>query len=266
MNHLSMLQLIQKRLPLRLWILAVLCFKISAIKAQIINIEERRIRGTNDSTHWYGQVNVGMTMTKVKESVIQLNGDLQLEYKRKKHLWLALSNYNFVKAGNKAFVNSLFQHLRYNYKIKEYFTWECFGQVQQNQIQLITFRGLVGCGLRYRLFRKHKGKSRAYIGTAYMIEQNQFKQNDRHLYHRLSNYFSITYKPTNSIFFQNTNYFQPSLFDFNRNRWSSETDIEFGITKKLSFRAAMNLNYDATLPEAIPKFSFNMMNGLRWKF
>lgn len=236
-----------------------------ACNAQIINIEERRIRGTNDSIHWYGQVNLGMNLTKVKETIIQLNGDIQLEYKKNKSIVLSLSNYNFVKAGNKAFVNSLFQHLRYNYKIREYFTWECFGQLQQNQIQLIQMRALAGSGLRYRLFRKHNGKSRAYIGTALMGEQNVFKNKERHFYTRISNYFSITYKPSNSIFIQNTNYFQPSIFDFNKNRWSSETDIEFGITKKLSFRAALNLNYDATLSADIPKFSFNMMNGLRWK-
>lgn len=233
--------------------------------AQIINIEERRIRGTNDSVHWYGQINFGMNLTKVKETILQLNGDVQLEYKRNKNIILSLSNYNFVKAGDKAFINSFFQHLRYNYKIKEYFTWECFGQVQQNQIQLIQFRGLVGTGIRYRLFRKHHGKSRAYIGTAFMGEQNIFKNKDSKYYNRISSYFSITYKPTNTIFFQNTNYFQPSLFDFSKNRWSSETDIEFGITKKLFFRAALNLNYDATLAPEIPRFSFNMMNGLRWK-
>lgn len=237
----------------------------SYVSAQIINIEERRIRGTNDSTHWYGQVNLGMNINKVKESVLQLNGDIQIEYKQKKNIILALSNYNFVKAGNQAFVNSFFQHLRYNYKIKDYFTWECFGQVQQNQIQLIRFRGLIGTGLRYRLFRKHNGKSRAYVGTAFMGEQNVFKNNSSSYYSRISSYFSITYKPSNTIFIQNTNYFQPSLFDFRKNRWSSETDLEFGINKKLAFRTAINLNYDATLPMDIPKLSFNMMNGLRWK-
>jgi hypothetical protein len=240
-----------------------LCFKT---KAQIINIEDKRIRGTKDSVHWYGHINFGASLNKIRETVLQLQTDMQLEYRWKKNIVLSLSNYRLVQAGNKAFVNAGFQHLRYNYKIKNHFTWEAFGQIQQNQIQLIRLRSLLGTGLRYRLFRKHEGKTRAYLGLAFMYEHNDFKNNQSVDYERLSNYFSLTFRPKKTFLFQHTTYMQPALWHFDQWRWSSESDVEFSLNTHLSFRVAFDMSYDATLPPDIPRYTYNWSNGLKWVF
>jgi hypothetical protein len=133
-------------------VLFFLFFIAFEASAQIINIEERRIRGTHDSIHWYGHLNFGLNATKVRETILNFNTDVQLEYKWKKNIVLSLATYNLVKVGQKSLVNSAFQHLRYNYKIKDYFTWELYGQLQNNQIQYIKIRALVGSGLRWRFF------------------------------------------------------------------------------------------------------------------
>ncbi len=250
----------------KILIFFVLCFfLIDFTSAQIINIEELRIRGTNDSVQWYGHVNFAANLTKVTQTVSQLRADAQLEWKKKRHIILSLTNYNFVKAGNKNFVNSGFQHLRYNYKIKSFLTWECFGQIQENQIQLINLRMIAGTGLRYRLFRKHEGKSRAYVGVAYMAERNDYKNEEAVALHRISSYFSITYKPTKTFSFQNTTYFQPEIWRWNQLRWSSELDLDFKISSKLSFLVGATIGFDATLLAGIPKQSLSLLNGLKWK-
>ncbi len=235
--------------------------------AQIINIEEKRIRGTKDSVRWYGSVNVNGNLSKVRETVLQLNADVQLEYKWGKHLLLSLSNYNLIKASKKSFVNASFEHLRYNYKLsKDYrLTWELYGQIQQNQIQLITLRSLWGTGLRYRMLSTENGQSRMYIGVSYLQEYNRFKDiPEPKRFDRCSNYTTITYRPNKTWLFINTTYFQPKLWTLKELRWSSETDIEFKFGKNLSFRGALNLSYNATLPKDIPAYTFSWMNGLKW--
>jgi hypothetical protein len=245
----------------------ILLFSSERAFAQIINIEERRIRGTNDSVHWYGAINFSGNLSKVRETVLQLNSDAQIEYKWKKHLWLSLTNYNLIKAGEKSFVNAGFEHLRYNYKLsKDYrLTWELYGQVQQNQVQLMALRRLWGTGLRYRLWDARNGQNRMYVGVSYLHEYNRFKNiTEPKRFDRLSNYVTFTYRPNKVFLFINTSYFQPKLLSINQLRWSSETDLEFKITKHLSFRGAFNWNYDATLPVDIPRQTFSWLNGLKW--
>lgn len=235
--------------------------------AQIINIEERRIRGTADSIHWYGHCNFGGSLTKIKETIASLNADLQMEYKKGTNLVLSLSNYNFVKAGQKSFINSGFQHLRYNRKIKKDspHSWELFAQAQNNQIQTMRLRALAGAGLRLRLLMSANRQSRLYFGMSYMREYNEYKNDGATNYNRISSYISMTYRPTKTTLFQNTTYFQPSLPRFDARRWSSETDVEFKITEKVSFRCAFNLAYDGTVPLTLPRRTYNLSNGIKWR-
>lgn len=239
---------------------------ISTLDAQIINVEERRIRAKFDSLHWYGYISLGYNVTKVKETISNFTTDAQLQYKTKRHLVLSLTNYNFVRAGSKSFVNSGYQHLRYNYKIKERLTWELFGQVQNNQIQTMRLRALLGTGLRIRLFRSKNGLSRVYYGSSYMREYNEFKTPTVQRYDRWNNYLSFALRPNTNVFLQNTTYVQPVLGNSAALRWSSETDVEFKVFTKLAFRTSFNWSFDGTVPEGIPKKTYTFQNGLRWTF
>jgi Protein of unknown function, DUF481 len=231
--------------------------------AQIINIEEQRIREKDDSTHWYGSINIGFNVQRVKETVLDFKNNMQIEYKNQKHLVLSLSNYNLTKAGSKDLVNSAFQHLRYNYKLKRAISWEAYGQIQNNQVQKMRLRTLAGTGLRFRLLKSKNGENRVYFGTSIFYEKNLYEDGSLRYFTRLSNYLSMVYRPNKSIAFQNTSYFQPAIDQKNSLRWSSETDIIIKITSKLSFNCSFNINQDNTLPIDIPRQTFNLMNGLK---
>ncbi|MEZ4934041.1 MAG: hypothetical protein R2788_18190 [Saprospiraceae bacterium] len=51
---------------------ALLFLSHQAINAQIVNIEERRIKGTNDSTFWYGSLRLGANISKGKTKYYSL--------------------------------------------------------------------------------------------------------------------------------------------------------------------------------------------------
>ena len=60
--------------------------------SQVVNIEEQRITGTNDSTHWYGHLRGGVSLTKVQQSSLQLHSQIKVQYKADPHLVLLLLN------------------------------------------------------------------------------------------------------------------------------------------------------------------------------
>lgn len=235
--------------------------------AQIVNIEEQRIMGTNDTIHWYGTVRFGANISKVQEQVLQFNSSAQVEYKLDKNLLLFLLDGYFLSAGGKQFNNAGFVHLRYNRKLTDALSLEFFTQAQFNRLLLIELRALGGGGLRYRLYKNDSGKSRIYVGSAYLFEHNTFTDEtaDRD-WHRLSNYLSFTFRPWQGVTLVSTTYFQPQITDWGNYRLSTEARLDTPLGKKLSFFTDFSMQTDKALPNDAPDVTYTWQNGLAYKF
>ncbi len=235
--------------------------------AQIVNIEEQRITGTNDSVHWYGHLRFGANLVKVQEEVLQLSTSAQVEYKQGKSLLLFLMDGRFLRAGGKDFNNAGFAHLRYNRKLVGPLSMEFFTQAQYNRLLLIELRALVGGGLRYRLFKDAAGKNRIYVGAAYLFEHNRFTDEtaDRN-WHRLSSYLSFTFRPWPGVTLASTTYFQPKIDYWANHRFSTEWRLDTPLGKKLSFFTDFSLQTDKALPIDAPEVTYAWLNGLTLKF
>lgn len=237
------------------------------IFSQIVNIEEQRITGTSDSLHWYGQLRMGANLVKVQQTILQLNAGAQVEYKQGKNLALFLMDGRFLRAGGKDFNNTGFAHLRYNRKLADPLSLEFFTQTQFNKLLLIQLRALGGGGLRYRLYRNASGKSRIYLGAAYMFEHNQFTdETDDRNWHRLSSYISFTFRPWQGVTLASTTYFQPKITYWANHRFATEWRLDTPLGKKLSFSTDFTFQLDTELPAGAPTSTYTWLNGLTLKF
>ncbi len=237
------------------------------LSAQIVNIEEQRITGTNDSVHWYGHLRLGANFVKVQESIMQLNANAQVEHKMGKSLLLFLMDARFLRAGGTDFNNAGFAHLRYNRKLTDLLSMEFFAQAQYNRLLLVELRALGGGGLRYRLFKSASGKDRVYVGAAYLYEHNQFtdETGDRD-WHRLSGYISFTFRPWAGVTLVSTTYFQPKITYWANHRFATEARLDTPLGKKLSFFTDFSLQTDKALPTDAPVSNYAWQNGLTYRF
>ena len=231
--------------------------------AQIINIEEKRIK-TRDSVRWYGECSLSASFLQLNKNVLTLRGSTQVEYKKNKNLFLLIGDYALLKGGNEAFENAAFQHFRYNYKLKPKLTLEFFEQIQDNKIQHINLRALLGGGVRWRIYKSQNEKNRLYFGAAYMQEYNQFKGNSEASFNRISSYLSGIYEPNTTVKLISTTYYQPDILNLKNARLSSQNTCFFKINKRLSFKIDFNIAYDPTLPQGIKYLTYSWINGLRW--
>ena len=174
-----------------------------------------------------------------------------------------------IRANKESFIDNGFQHFRFNYQLNKRVDYEIFTQAQFNKQIRITFRGLLGTGLRYQFLESEKGK--AFFGMAYMYEYNEIKIvadtiskfND----HRMSAYLSLSAQPFSKNFsISNTTYFQPVLTNFSELRLSSQTSLKFVISKKLTFTSIFSITNDTRVPENVPATYYSLRNGIRWKF
>lgn len=249
------------------WLLLAFLFSQNIASAQIVNIEERRITGTNDSTDWYGFVRLAATVSKVKDDIFQFNATGQVQHKQPHSLTLLLLDARLLRAGKQDFTRSGFAHLRYNRDLTERLVWEAFAQAQANKLLLIEQRTLAGTGLRYRIFKSSDGKNRLYAGLAGLREHTRFLENNGdESWWRLSSYLSFTLRPWEGVALISTTYFQPQVEDFGNYRLSSEWRLDTPLGKRLSFNSTFSYSIDRSLPPAAPTDIYSWVNGLTFRF
>lgn len=231
--------------------------------AQVVNIEEQRITGTNDSVRWYGYLRGSAALAQVRQQSLQLNGQARVQFKKDPHLTLLLLNVSLLRAGQQDFVRQSFAHLRYNYKITEKMVWEAYGQVQASPIQLLQQRALAGTGLRIRLLKSADGRQRLYAGTAWLWERNAFSENlgVQH-WNRSSNYLSLTLRAGKQASFIATTYWQPVWGYVKNYRLSADWLLKVDFTKKLSFTVEFEYTVDKNLPPGAPATTYALRNGI----
>jgi putative salt-induced outer membrane protein YdiY len=165
-------------------------------------------------------------------------------------------------------VNSGFQHLRYNYTIKDssFFTIEAFFQHQYNTIKLLKKRLLYGIGPRFRLL--NTPKSRIYIGALAMYENEKLTdslETSRNIT-RLGSYMSFKWDILKNLSFVSITYYQPAFSNFHNFRLSTETSFQLKITDSFSFKTGLQANYDSKPPENVQNLFYNWENELIYSF
>lgn len=232
--------------------------------AQVINIEDKRIK--TDTIGWAGSAEAAVYLNKNNDFVLSFNTDIHIQYKNKKSLFLLLTDIASVQVNEtQSFVNSGFQHFRYNYKITDRFVWEAFVQGQYNEPLAIDYRILVGTGPRYKIIGADK--FRLYAAALYMNENEQntgvdMVQNN----HRLSSYVSFTLSPNDKFSVVSTTYFQPLFNDFSDQRISTSFDLKSYLTKKLYLDLNYNFLDDSKPAEGVVNTIYEMTAGIGLEF
>lgn len=234
--------------------------------AQVVNIEDKRV-DLEDTVHFSGFANADFSLYQSDNTLLSVNGNIQMEYGNKKSFILSLTNYQLVKSGSEHFLNNGFQHFRYNYTLQPWLIYELFSQGQYNEQISVLFRGLIGTGLRYKIPIIKNQK--VFVGTAMMWEYNSLK--DTNIIRRdwrISSYISVNFTFGKTLGFVSTTYFQPLLSDFESYRISSQSSLLISLSKHMQFTSEFIVSGDFNkyLPKNITKIIYSISNGIRWNF
>lgn len=237
---------------------------VNFISAQIVNIEDRR-NSVLDTAGWSGLVDLRFSLIENGQTIISTRSTGRIDFLQDRHHFFSISQYNFGRVEDAAFVEDGFQHFRYNYNWKPRLTWEVFTQFQYNEKINLRLRWLLGSGPRFTILEK--GENKIFLGTLYLYEYNEeFLTNEQKVFtreHRLSAYLSFRFKPSPVFTFSGTTYFQPSWGDF---RIASQHTLIFKIIENISFSTAFGLTYDSSPPGEVVNLIYNLTNGIRWTF
>lgn len=241
----------------------ILLFLIQVkITSQVINIESKRF--LKDTNGLIGKADLNFNINQNIKQVMYLGINIHSQYVHNQHRIMAIGDLAFINAGTKDFVNSGYQHFRYNYKFSKFLTWETFVQAQYNRILLLDRRYLTGTGPRFKLIKQ--SNFRVYTAVLYMYEfQSQNNDSIQGFHNRISAYLTMSLS-FNKVEFSSTTFYQPNLANFNDHRIANDSSFEIIITNHFNFKVGFNLLYDTKQPIGIPALTYVLKNGLSYKF
>lgn len=231
--------------------------------AQVVNIENRRLDKTDNGWRGTGELSLGLVRN--QNSAVNFATRVSVLYGKDKHRYLLMTD-AAINQSNLGNIESIgWFHFRYNYLLKENFSWEGFAQTLFSQQMRLYPRYTLGAGPRYKVFQSDSLK--LYVGSSLMFEHENL-QNPGASYssERLTFYFSWVWINKTDFTVDWMFLYQPRLFDFSDNRIQTELRTEAKINKQFRMRFQLSLLYDADPPATVPRVFVNSRTGLMFNF
>jgi len=194
----------------------------------------------------------------------------QLNWIDENSINLAILGYQYGESNNVRSVNKSFIHYRYIHKLNNSIDWELFTQLETNEFTRLSYRGLLGSGLRYSIAKSEKHRAFLGAGAFYSKEEIEFTpgltDDGVEEITRANFYFLSKYKITPTMSFSNVVYYQPGLDRISDYRALLETKLDIKIHKDLTFRLSLDIEHDSEPSQTIKSTDISYMTGLVIKF
>jgi putative salt-induced outer membrane protein YdiY len=239
-----------------------LCLFQLKSEAQIVNIENQRLKGNKDGLT--GNFDLNFSIIQNTKSIFQFGNRNKLNYKHGHKSYLLLTDILLVKSAREDFANSGFEHFRYAYNVEKYpfLSLEAFQQAQYNRVQLINLRLLTGGGARFKVL--DKDSAAVNVGTFLMGEYEEQTDHTAEATIRWSLFISFDFQFNKHIGFNCITYYQPGFIDPFDFRVNTEASFRMKITEKLQFRLTYNLIYDSNPPANVPNSNYILSNAFSY--
>jgi hypothetical protein len=242
----------------------IIANSLFSIKAQIINIEDKRLGFEENG--WRGNVDMNVRFTRNVTSIWQITNRVGIQYKQDRNTHLLLSDLNVVRTPNQDYINYGYLHYRYSYLLQENpnIYLEGFSQIQYNTVQKIKSRTLVGGGLKFKILGNDSINLNA--GWTFFYEYEEVTTPEYSSLVRNSNFVSFNWRVSKAWDFKTIIYFQPHVADFRDYRVTNETTISHRLTEHISIVGNVSFLYDSRPPIDVPVNILNSSLLLRYKF
>jgi putative salt-induced outer membrane protein YdiY len=241
----------------------VLCMLIFNAKAQVVNIENRRMEDKRQG--WTAQGELSYTYIQNQNNFSNLNARTNVAYAKDLHKVMFINDFSFIQSSAGDFENRGYQHVRYNYQKTERLTYEAYAQVQFNQQMRLYPRYIAGVGPRYKLVGEDSIK--VFIGGSLFAEHEELRNpTEVNSNERLNFYLSVTFFKIPGVAIDFLAMYQPRLIHPSDRRIQTEVRLDFPISSHLQFRVSANIFNDSRPPAGVVQTFTNVRNGLLFNF
>lgn len=228
----------------------------------MVNIEGRRF--STDTVPWQGYLNFRYQLAESSQRSVDLGLNGAVQFIDGRDRFFFINDLAFSRVEGNKFVNTGFQHLRYNMRADSIWTGEAFLQAQYNKPMQLDLRLTAGAGPR--LTALNSERMRVNIGVAFMLEREHDSHGNRFFDGRNSNYVSGTLKFSPYASLTAVVYYQPKLLQLNDHRISVESGLLLRFNERFSFESRFNLLKDSRPPEGVETLTYSWNNLFGFRF
>ena len=266
------------------WSASLLLLLSSPICAQILNVEKTRIKG-DSANYFLGNIGVDFNVNNRNldddgsaSYFVSINATSDVGYLSRYHSFFLLSQFQYNATSQEAINSTGYGHLRSAFLRQQKLSYETFAQLQYDQGRGMVSRGLIGGGLRIRIYEQKR--SNLYVGVGAMREREEWEVplNDNlevtdqtvtiNLW-KSSNYLTTYVSLNSNVSFNAITYFQTGYdtdIGLFRHRVSLDANLLINITSRLAFRTTAGFTYENRPIVPIAQLVYSVTNGVQVSF
>lgn len=212
----------------------------------------------------------GLDVQRGNTRLLLLSASLAGRAKWDAHEFLLSGAHERSNASGTTLSNRTFGHLRYRYWLEGRIQWELYGQVSQDEFQLIAIRSVAGTGPRFMPFKNTVFEWT--VGGNYMYEVERvensidFPNGVTRKTHRV-NFHSRARLDYKALTLRQVLYLQPSLIDpINNIRLLHELDCAVEVFEHFSLTWTFFQSWDSIAPSDVVPYFTRLYSGIKFDF
>ncbi|MDZ4261443.1 MAG: DUF481 domain-containing protein [Pseudomonadota bacterium] len=182
-----------------------------------------------------------------------------------------VASYDYGEVSNVANTNKSFIHGRHVVQFQPERAWEAFLQGEKNEFARLSFRGLIGGGLRFTL-AEVPDKLGLYLGAGAYWSRETLDQrigltdHGSENFARANLYVVYKHKLNSQLSLISTTYYQPRLSGASDFRALEQAGLAVKMTDKLSLKLSLDIAHDSRPPQSIKQTDTSYNTSLSYRF
>lgn len=249
---------------------AILLFLLISPASAIVNTEDIRVKQPVAGFSGLFSLAISGQSGNTDKSASSVGGRLQ--WYQAPVTDFIVFNHDSGKTGGVRDTNRSFLHARHIHEISRRWAWEAFGQAEENEFTRLSFRGLLGGGVRREAFRSDDNRLvlTAGLGGFYSREELEPRTDATDAgvdtLVRGNFYFVVKYQLNESVQLASTTYYQPATSDYRDFRALEQAALLVNLTQRLDLKISLDVVHDNRPPQFIEKTDTSYRTGIEYQF
>ncbi len=235
----------------------------------IVNVENMRVGQTEPGLSGNLDLSITGKRGNTDKDEYGINGRIQNNIDKMTNFVVA--SYDYGEVSDVTNTNKTFIHARHVKQFQPRRAWEAFVQAEENEFARLSFRGLVGAGLRFTLTETAEQLG-LYLGAGAFWSRETLDQRPGLTDHgtesfgRANLYLVYKHKLNEQLNLVSTTYYQPRLNQAGDFRALEQAGLSVKMTNSLSIKLSLDIGHDSHPAQSIDKTDSSYNTRLSYQF
>ena len=243
------------------------CYSLPA--SAIVNVENMRVGPAQLGLG--GNIDLSISGKRGNTDKDEYGLDARIQNSSERVTDFIVASYDYGEASDITNTNKTFIHARHVKQFQASRAWEAFVQAEENEFARLSFRGLIGAGLRLTLAETAEQLG-LYLGAGAfwsretLDERAGLSDQGSENFGRANLYLVYKHKLNSQLSLVSTTYYQPRLSEASDFRALEQAGLAVKMTDNLSLKLSLDVAHDSRPPQSIDKTDTSYNTSLSYQF